>query len=414
MSYYWFLVITLILLTAISGFYASSETAYFSLPVARIQLWRKSSDRKRRMVAELLTHSRRLLVLIFILNTIINVLIQNAASDLFDHIGRGWALKVGVPFAIILIFGEFLPKYLGRINSESLALFAAPFYTSMTRYTAPLQKKITHIAEMLARLFFFFLKPEPPLSPKEMQGVIETCEMHNVLSADESLLLRQVLDFEHKNARELMIPRSEITTIKRSQLSFDLAASLMHSATGQELVLVDEEIDRPLGAIDNQTLLFLQIGEIKKALAISSEKLFFVPETMSSRKLLEEFVVRQSDIACVIDEHGTISGFVVWSDFSKKLALPQSPIEKTPLWKQQSITVSGTMSLETINTYFDTHLSSQYHSATIGGWLTEMLDEIPAPGATYVTPTLIFRILSADNTMIEQIFIQKRDKKDRK
>jgi len=404
---YYLPIILLFTFTLISGFYASSETAYFSVPTARIQFWRKSSDRRKRMAATLLSHSRQLLVLIFILHTIINVLIQNTASDLSDTFGQGWILKVAIPFGLILIFGEFLPKYLGRINSERIALFAAPFYTRVEKFTAPIQRAITHLAEVLARLFFFFLKPEPPLTPKEVEGVIMTCETHNILSPEEGSLLRQSLEFERKSARDVMTPRFEMRAIKRSQLS-----QLNKIQTGT--LIIDEEIDRPIGALSSKEVLLFQANRTDDALSSASRELFFVPEVMSARRLLQEFSERGASMACVIDEHGTVSGFVEKQKLAQKLLQFQPLKEKEIAWQQQSIAVSGTTPLETINSLFGTSITSPYHTATIGGWLSEVLDDVPSPGASYITDNFIFRVLSADEKQVKQVFIQKRQKKKRR
>jgi CBS domain containing-hemolysin-like protein len=77
--------------------------------------------------------------------------------------------------------------------------------------------------------------------------------------------------------------------------------------------------------------------------------------------------------------------------------------------KQKSIIVPGTTPLETINVLFQTSLLSDYHSATIGGWLMEMLDGIPPIGTTHSTQDLVFRVLSADDKMVKQLFIQKKN-----
>jgi len=403
-----FPILILFVLTLISAFYASSETAYFSVPTARIQFWKKSSDRRKRMVASLLAHSRQLLVLIFILNTIFNVLIQNAASDLSDTFGQGWILKVAIPFGLILIFGEFLPKYLGRINSERIALFAAPFYTRVERLTAPIQRAITHLAEVLARLFFFFLKPDPPLTPQEVEGVIATCETHNILSPEEGSLLRQSLEFERKLARDVMTPRFEISAIKKSSLP----KAKGHLQRGT--LIIDEEIDRPIGALSSREILLFQAGRTEEAQKAASEQLFFVPEVMSARRLLGEFSERQACMACVVDEHGTVSGFVENRKLTQKLLQFQPVKEKSVAWQQQSIAVSGTTTLDTINSLFGTSITSDHHTATIGGWLAEVLDEVPSPGASYITERFIFRVLSADEKMVKQVFIQKRQKKEKK
>ena len=403
----------LVALTFFSAFCSSSETAFFSLPSGRVRLWRDSPDRRRRLVAQLLAQSRYLLVLIFMLNTALNVLLQNVASDMFDRTGGGWILKVGVPLALILVFGEFLPKYFGMMCSEPLALRSAPFFFHLERIIAPLQRAVTSSAETLSRIIFFFLKPEPPLTSKELEGVIETCEEKGVLSPEEASLIRYSIEFENKEARELMTPRSEMVALKQSRLTKEAIVARVRGSSRNSILLIEETIDQPVGVITGHEALLFQSGDVAGALSSAARQLFFVPEAMSARRLLQEFSERRASMACVMDEHGTISGFIdafgaakILLGFEQKKELLLPSIDSM---KQESIIVPGTTSIGTINTLFHVDLSSEYHVATIGGWLTEMFDGIPPSGTSFVTDDFIFRVLSADDKMVKQLFIQKRN-----
>lgn len=408
-----FSIAALAILTLFSAFCSSSETAFFSLPIGRVRLWRDSADPRRKLVSVLLAQSRYLLVLIFMLNTALNVLLQNVASDMFDGSGEGWMLKVAVPLILILVFGEFLPKYLGMMSSEPMALRAAPFFFHMERLIAPFQRVVTSSAETLSRLIFFFLKPEPPPTPKELEGIIEACMTKGVLSPEEASLIRYSLEFEDKEARELMIPRSEMASMKLALLTKDAIVAEVRDSSKTTILLIDETMDRPLGVITGHEALLLQTGDLVGTLASAAKRLFFVPEAMSARRLLQEFSERRAAIACVMDEHGTISGFIEADTLAKTLLgfthKKSGLLSTTAQMQQKSIIVPGTTPVATINALFQTTLTSEHHSATIGGWLVEMFDGIPPTGTSYVTDLFIFRVLIADDKQIKQLFIQKRN-----
>ena len=368
------------------------------------------------MVAKLLSQSRYLLVLIFMLNTIVNILLQNVSSNLSETSVGGWVMKLGVPLVLILVLGEFLPKYLGLIYSERLAIRVAPILSFLFRLCAPLLRLITAFAETMSRAIFFFLKPEPPLSASELAGVINACETKGVLSHDEASLIRHSLEFDAKEARELMTPRSAMPALKLSQLNKKNFTSMIRDLSKRAVLIIDETPDSPVGAFSNKESLLFETEGREAGLASAAQQIFFVPEAMPARKLLQEFSERRAAIACVTDEHGSISGYIEAEDLAKTLlGYPQR--RSTGLLgmsidrgkgKNQSIIVPGTTPLTLINDHFKTHLTSEYHSATIGGWLEEMLDEIPQEGSSYVTEKLAFRVLSADDTMIKQLFIESK------
>jgi CBS domain containing-hemolysin-like protein len=401
-----FSIFILLLLTAASAFCSSSETAYFSLPMSRVQQWRHSPVRQQRFVSQLLGSSRQLLVLIFLLNTIVNIVLQNVASNLFDDDSSFWFLKVGIPLALILIFGEFLPKYFGMLHNETLALTSAPFFLAAEKIFSPLQRVITSIAEAFTRLFFFFLRPAHPLSQDEIETLIDTGTSQKLLSQEEASLLRGALDLEWKPVRELMSPKHLLPTIQKSHLS-DIARVTKVASRHHTLLIIEADINYPIGALDGYGVLLVQKGAIVKALHHARQKLFFAPETMSSRKLLQEFTIRNASLACIVDEHGTLSGYLTWEDLVRVFLKAYKNAENTPsIETVAAMTFEGSTPISTINKIFNTSLKSTYQSTTIGGWLTEMLDGIPPPGTTYVTDNLVFRVIASHDRAVQQVFIQ--------
>jgi putative hemolysin len=398
----------LLILTLLSAACSSSETAFFSLPISRTSLWRNSSDARKQNVASLLSHSQHLLVLIFILNTIVNVLLQNTSSELSELAGGGWLFTFLVPLTLILIFGEFLPKYLGLVYSESFALKVAPVFIFLEKLFLPLQKAVTAVANILSRMLFFFLKHEPPLARKELESILLNCEEKGILSQQEAIFIHSSLDFDSKQAREIMTPRSSTEYLPLQTFTLEKAKEFVQRTRKNAILIVDETPDKPLGALSGlEALIFAKdhiVEHIKK-------NIFYAPESTSTHRLLQDFSTKQAKIACIVDEHGTISGFVNRDDLSKQLLgfhskksvstkLTDSSLEKTHVFP-------GTSPLSIINELYNKQLTSRYHNTTLGGWLMEQLDSIPQVGTCYEFEGLEFRVVLASAKAIEQVFIQK-------
>ena len=166
-------IVAIILLTIASAFFSCSEVAFFSLPSAKVRHFQYQLDTRKRLVARILGRSKSLIVTIFMYNTIINVLLQNTSSDLF--VG-GWLYKVGIPLVLVLVLGELIPKYYGLIANERLALIFAPFIVWLEWIITPFRIAITSIASYLSRIFFFYLKAEPPLSKDELEHILKSSE----------------------------------------------------------------------------------------------------------------------------------------------------------------------------------------------------------------------------------------------
>ncbi|MBS0654843.1 MAG: DUF21 domain-containing protein, partial [Verrucomicrobia bacterium] len=197
------------LLTLLSAFCSCSEVAFFSLSSSRIKSYRSSRDPSKRRVARLLKRSTSLLVTIFMINTIVNVLLQNVSSDLFEQFG-GWILKVGLPLVLILTFGELLPKYIGLLHNEPLAVASAPSLEILQKITTPFRLVITEGSNFLSRLLFFFLKAGKPPTSEELRHILQNQSGKGLLHQDEAELIFGVLSLEGKQAKEIMLPYSSM------------------------------------------------------------------------------------------------------------------------------------------------------------------------------------------------------------
>lgn len=441
-----FLCALIFVFTALSAFFSSTEIAFFSLPQSRVKSWKNAQSPKKRAVFKLLQQSRQLLVLIFMLNTIVNVFLQNATSSLFDSSELGFIAKIGIPLVLILIFGELLPKWIGMMKNERLALFASSFYPFFSKLLSPFQNLFTIISEFFSRIFFFFLKAEPALSSVELESIVKTAIHDGVLKEHEAHIIANWLDLDKKTALDVMIPRSEVDIIEIDKIA--TAPRMIHekllSKTPSHLkwisttpllssgILIGPSNDKPEGFLnfcDIFPLLrphsSLALSDKNSLVEKATKQLFFVPETMPLRKLINEFEERKTSIASVIDEHGMVLGYIRPEMIRERLAktheishggeanthtphLSNVPTSHIQITNHSSLIASGSLSLDAVNAFFGTHLTSRYRSTTIGGWIIEQLDTIPPPGTKYVYDNLSFRVLASDATKVKKIFIHRR------
>ena len=110
---------------------------------------------------------------------------------------------------------------------------------------------------------------------------------------------------------------------------------------------------------------------------------------------------------------GTISDLDLVAQIAR--ASHKTVIEKEQFRRisKDVVTASGDMSLDDINTLFDTALQSTYHQVTIGGWLAEKLGMIPKSGTSFEESGFLFRIVAADPTKVTKVYIQRLTSRQR-
>lgn len=410
-----FLITLIFLLTCASAFCSLSEIAFFSLPSARVKAYSHQLDPRKRQIAKLLKESRSLLVTIFLLNTIVNILVQNIASDLFDPIHGGWILKVGIPLIIILIFGELLPKYLGLLYNEKIALFSTPFYEWFQKISKPLRIAITSIANFFSRLFFFYLKVEKPLTKDELSHILDTSKGRGLLHQEEVTLLKGYIFLEEKQAIDIMVPRSSLD-VYDIELPLTKLIYLFTNKNMPAVCVCKGSLDTFLGMLSVKDFLIHEhcITSSQSLLQLLKKPLF-APETTPLKLLLSQFEQFREKFSLIIDEYGEITGAITKDDIVELLSKPPSSSTDTADFTKvtkNAIIAKGSMSLDDLTNLFGDALESQYHQVTVGGFLTEKLGMIPKSGVTYTTKNLFFRILSSEPTHIRKIYIQKMNEEE--
>lgn len=388
----------------------------FSLSSTKIKTYQSDTDSKKRLIAKLLLHPRDLLVTIFMLNTLVNILLQNVSANIFgDKAHFIWT--VGFPLVLTLIFGEILPKYLGLQNNETISYRIVSIINFFDFILKPIRRAIITVTAPISRVLFFYLKKEPEISKEELQHILKTSEAHGVFNADEGELIAGYLQLQDAQVWDLMRPREDI-------LYYDIhepLTKLMHLFVDQEcsrIPVCDGNLDNILGIITAKKFL-LHRDKIHSPNDLSPflAKPFYVPESTSARLLLRLYNEKRQELALVVDEYGSVTGLITREDLFEVVIGEITDLrDQDALYTRagkNEIIASGKLELSEFNEIFDSNLDSE-NMVTIGGWLIEKLDEIPKTGSKHELEGFLFQILSSTANRIRRLYIRKLGKTQNK
>lgn len=404
----------LLILLFFSGFFSASETSLFSLSSLKVKAYKTDTDPRKRLVADLLSSPRDLLVTIIMVNIAVNILIQNVSASLFGE-KSNWLLNVGVPLALTLLLGEVVPKSIGLVNNAKISYRVAPVMYFLQRILAPIRKALVAVTTVVSRVFFFFLRKEEEISIDELGHALRTSRQYGVLHAEEAELIRGYLALQESTVKERMRPREEV-------LYFDLEeplSRLVHLFVDQEcsrIPVCKEGLDQIVGVMTSrQFFLHRESIESAKDLPPILEKPFFVPETVAAKVLLRQFYDRQESFAIVVDEYGSVSGIVALEDLVEtvigEIADRRDEKNLYTLSGDDVIIASGKMELSDLEKIFDTPFISKNNMVTVGGYLTEKMGDIPKSGSKLIADDCLFHVLAADPTRVRRVYIRHMRKK---
>lgn len=404
----------IVLLTYWSAWISSTETALFSLPVTKVNAFKTDQDPTKKLIARLLERPRDLLVTVFMINTFVNIVLQNVISDMFGKDG-GWQYKVGIPLVLTLVFGEIIPKYIGLQNNLSISYRVAPTINFLQKLLKPLRRWIISITTPVSRIFFFFLKKEPEISRQEIEHILETSEQKGILQHEETELIEGYLTLQECSVKEQMWPKEDIIYYDLNQPLSRLSYLFVEQECTR-LPIVENSLENVLGIL-TATSFFRHQKEIStpQDLLPYLKKPYFIPETTSARLLLRSFDEKGDVLALAVDEYGSITGLITKEDLIEVVIGPIEDLrDQQPLFLKagkNEVIASGKWELAEFNEFFKTNFISKSNMVTIGGWLIEELGEIPKSGTHFEKNGFLFQVLAASPNRVTRLFIRKLKKK---
>ena len=404
------LVTALVFLIFISGSLSASETAMFSLTSMKVRAFKTSENKMEKLIADLLSRPRKLLVTILMMNVLVNILVQNVVSAIFGTLS-GWFFTVGLPLILVLIFGEVVPKTIALARNEWISKHVSSFIYGAERFLKPVRDAIVWITTPISKGMFFFLRKEKEISTNELKHALRTSKEFGVLNQDEANLVRGYLNLEELTVKEVMCPRQEILYYDLNQPLSKLI-SLFVDQECTRIPICHGSLEETLGVLSSKDF-FLHRHQIQSANDIESflVKVHFVPEMMQTKDCMRLFYDRQEQMMLVVDEYGSVCGLITLEDIIEvvvgQIEDRRDLSERFTRSGEDVIISSGKLELNELEEVFDVRLESPNNMVTVGGWLTEKLGDIPKSGSKYQTDDFLFHVLSSDPNRIRRVYIRK-------
>ena len=230
---------------------------------------------------------------------------------------------------------------------------------------------------------------------------MESVEAHDDVDS-EIQIFQNALEFSEVKAREVMVPRTEITAIEINDSIKSLNA--LFTQTGFTKILVYKEtIDDILGYVHSFEL-FKKPKNIK-AMMLPVE---YVPETVFVKDVLSVLIKKRKSIAVVLDEYGGTSGIMTIEDIVEELLGEIEDEHDTVDLIEEKIddttyTFSARLEVDYINETYKLNLPENENYETLGGLIVNDTEEIPAQNEIVKIDTFQFTILEVSNTKIDLV-----------
>lgn len=410
-----------------NGFFVATEFAMVSVRKTRIAQLTDEGNFSARMALETLKDLDKFIAAVQLGVTI-------------SSIGLGWVGEATIVKMIEPVF-NFLPKYqlhtistvsafslvtilnvlLGELIPKSLALkypekislvFAIPLRV-IIKVLTPATYVLNKTANLILGLFRIERTTTSHLahSIEELNMLINASYNEGVLNETEKELLSNVFKFSDLNAKQVMIPRTDMACIA-SDITFDELNALTSENQYTRYPVYEENLDHISGIIHIKDLYEQSLKKEDFSIVRLIRPVLLVPETITMDNLMREFKKGHMQMAIVIDEFGGTAGLITLEDVLEEIfgeVQDEFDAEEADIKEiaENTYLANAMMRLDEINDFFEIEIIDE-DVDTIGGLVVKLLGRLAQVGDIAEIQNLEFQVKEIDGARITKLIITKK------
>ena len=378
----------------------------------RIHSLAEQGNKRAIILEKIISNSGKMLSTILIGNNIVNIAASSLATTFTMKVFGSMYIGVatGVMTLLVLLFGEITPKTIATLKADDLALtYARPIYALMTVLTP-----VIFIVGKLANGILFLLRVDPnakkdTITEHELRSMVNVGQENGVIEREEKQMIYNVFDFGDSAAKDVMIPRIDMTFIdvdSTYQELMDIFKEDMHT----RFPVYEDNTDNVIGIINIKDLLLYPENEPFSIRKILREP-YFTYEYKRTTDLMMEMRKASVNLAIVLDEYGSTAGLVTLEDLLEEIVgeirdeYDEEETDDIRKVNDHEYTVDGTTKLEDIDKLLGLHLESEDYDS-IAGHMIHELGHIPTEGEYIDINGIRFTVMKMDKHRIADIDIR--------
>jgi Mg2+/Co2+ transporter CorB len=423
---FWITVAAIVVLIMLSAFFSGSETALTASSRGKLRAQADKGSRGAEVALKVTDDSERMIGAILLGNNVVNILSASLATALLTRMfgDSGVAYATLGMTALVLIFGEVLPKTLSILNPEPVAVRVAPVIRVLIFVFSPVVTVVRALVRGLLRLFGVRSDEDTHILAvrEEIAGALQIGHSEGIVEKEDRDRILGALDLSSRTVDEIMRHRSSIQMIDAGlpvneilRLVLDSPhtrhplwkgdpeniVGLLHA---KDLLRAMQRMLRDDGMIDPEELAAFDILDV-------AMPPYFIPDTTTLDDQMRQFLHRKSHFALVVDEYGALQGLITLEDILEEIVgeiadefdVPtDDPVARTA---DGAFIVPGLMTIRDLNRQHDWTLPDD-EANTVAGLVIHETQTIPAEGQVFSFHGFRFEVLEKQHNRIATLKIK--------
>jgi putative hemolysin len=421
-------ILILLCLIFTNGLFVMAEIALVSARKTRLENLAENGDLKAKSALELTENPELFLSTAQIGITLIAIITglysgEKFSSDLKPylekiHYLKPYAANISTALIVIvvtflsIIFGELIPKRIGLLRAEKIALVVAGPMKLLSRIGYP----IVALLNWTTNLFFviFSVKPskESNVTEDEIKAIISEGTEQGTIEEAEQEIIERVFHLGDRNITSLMTHRSDIIWFDLDE-NEEMIKEKIIQAPHSVYPVCDGQIDNIKGMVSIKDLYISDDTKLFKDIMTPA---LYVPENNSAYQVLEKFKQVKSHCCFIVDEYGSLAGMITLNDILEAIVgdIQQPDVSDYEIRKRDD----GTFLVDAQIPFYD--FLRHFHKAdwmnegghefdTLAGFILHQLEHIPRTGENLRWKEFRFEIVDMDAQRIDKVLVSVSD-----
>lgn len=319
------------------------------------------------------------------------------------------ALIVIMVTFLSIIFGELIPKRLGLLRSEKIAILVARPMRAFAWFTHPIVWLLNKVTKIIFTLFNVKTTHDNHVTEEEIKAIISEGTEQGTIEEAEQEIIERIFHLGDRNITSLMTHRNDIIWFDLNDSEFSIKEKIL-SEPHSIYPICDENLDAIEGFVTIKDLYVSDDFTLFKDLMKSA---LFIPENNTAYQVLEKFKERKIHSAFIVDEYGSVQGMITLNDILEAIVgdLPEPHIEEYEITKRQDGTYLVDAQIPFYNflaRFEKTEWMNEGEQEfdTLAGFILHELERIPHAGDQLEWKGFDFEIIDMDGHRIDKVLLK--------
>jgi Mg2+/Co2+ transporter CorB len=416
-------LVIIILSIVAAAFFAGAETALTAASRARMHALEMSGDTRAKLVTRLIGMRGRLISAMLLGGQFVTIgasaIATSVLLDLYGDHGVWFATVIMT--ALIVVFGEVMPKTIAIAYPDRVALLIAPAVLFFVTIFGPIVSTVETLVRAVLRLCgVSLIETDAGVSGhEELMGAVDILHREGGVERADRDMFGGLLELAEIPVSDVMVHRTKMRLIDADLPPEELVREVIDSPYTR-VPLWRGEADNIVGVLHAKDLLraYVAAGGDASKLRIGElmQEPWFIPESTTLRDQLQAFLRRKTHSALVVDEYGVVQGLVTLEDIIEEIVgdiRDEHDVAVQGVRKQRdgSVVVDGSVTIRDLNRTMGWNLPDE-EAATVAGLVIHEARAIPEPRQTFSFYGFRFEVLRKQRNRIAALRITQLVQRD--